>query len=275
MQKKKEGPGSANSLKTRLEKEFFIDCGMGLSGWPKGCGIVFFVLFSACSDHHGEPAPAPVREPEIVMPSVPDDTVPLERKLLAAGLVNIQSVDPRIRVDLKYASRDNFMHADVYGGLRRAYLQPEVASMLKKAEDLLAQKDSNLTLLVWDAARPQSVQQLMWDTLQMPFDEKIRFLSNPKNASVHNYGAAVDVSISGPDGPLDMGTSFDFFGKAAEPRFEQACLQDGSLSRAQLENRLLLRSVMRGAGFRQLDTEWWHYNAFSRADVKSKYALIK
>jgi len=51
-------------------------------------------------------------------------------------------------------------------------------------------------------------------------------------------------------------------------------LQKGALSREQYQSRLLLRSVMKSQGFRQLPTEWWHYNAYSRDVARSKYKVL-
>src|SRR5690606_8888251 len=80
----------------------------------------------------------------------------LEQKIIDAGLVNVQDVDPSILVDLKYSTTDNFMEKDVYGHLKRAYLQPSVAEDLKKCQSYLKSKDSSLTLLIFDAVRPRS-----------------------------------------------------------------------------------------------------------------------
>ena len=148
-------------------------------------------------------------------------------------MVDIQEIEPQIRVDLKYSTLDNFVGIDLYGDLDKAFCQPDVAEKLKKAYDYLQEEDSTLTLLVFDAVRPVFVQQKMWDTLQMPIHEKTKFLSNPKNHSIHNYGAALDISISTKNGEeLDMGTPFDFIGKLAYPRKEKKLPISISLLRA-------------------------------------------
>ena len=137
------------------------------------------------------------------------------------GLVNIQSVDSSIVVDLKYATSDNFMKKDVYGCLRRCYLQPDVALRIKDSQSFLKSIDSTLSLKIFDGLRPRSVQQIMWDLLDMPIEEKTKFVSNPKNGSLHNFGAAVDITLidvaTGKE--LDMGTPYDFFGKEAHHAF--------------------------------------------------------
>ena len=91
----------------------------------------------------------------------------------AYKLVNILLIDSTLAIDLKYTGIDNFMEKDVYGCLNNCYLQPEVAQKLKIAQHLLQQEDSTLGLLIWDGARPRSVQQYMWDILEMPDNDKL------------------------------------------------------------------------------------------------------
>lgn len=211
--------------------------------------------------------------------SIPDEKdVPdsLTVRCREAGLVNIADRLPGVIIDLKYSSTDNFLGQDVYGPFQTAWLQPEVAEMLAKAYRLLQERDTALTFVIFDATRPLSVQKVMWATLRMPLEEKGKYLSNPVQGSVHNYGAAVDLSLANRDTgiPLDMGTPFDHFGREAEPVQEQALLREGVITQAQVRNRLLLREVMEGAGFRQLPTEWWHYNAYSREEAKQRFRII-
>lgn len=200
----------------------------------------------------------------------------LEKKLIRAGLVNIQTIVPEIQVELKYSTTDNFLHADVYGDLTNAYLQKDVAQKLKTAYQFLQETHPELTFIIYDAVRPLSIQYKMWEILDLPPGQKEKYLSNPKNGSIHNYGAAIDMSLAEKNGkPLDMGTPFDFFGEAAEPQLEYKMLNEGVLTQQQINNRKILRSVMQKAGFRQLPAEWWHYNSCSREEAKIKYAPIK
>tara|TARA_B110000208_G_scaffold187955_1_gene246778 strand:+ start:759 stop:1586 length:828 start_codon:yes stop_codon:yes gene_type:complete len=215
--------------------------------------------------------PKPVKTSNIKL-----DSLGLEVYLKNFGLVNIQEVEPSIRVDLKYSTTDNFVGIDMYSDLTKAFCQPDVAEKLKKAYQYLQEEDSTLTLLVFDAVRPVFVQQKMWDTLKMPIREKTKFLSNPRNHSIHNYGAAVDISLTTKDGEeLDMGTPFDFIGKLAHPREEKRLLKEGKLTQKQIENRVLLRKVMKKAGFFNIQTEWWHWNSCSRNTAKSKYKVVR
>lgn len=208
--------------------------------------------------------------------SIPTPPGKLESELIAAGLVNIADVIPGIRVELMYSTTNNFMGKDMYGDLTNAYLQADVAEKLKKAESLLKSKDSSLTLLVYDGVRPLQIQQLMWDSLDVPMAEKKNFLSNPTNKSLHNYGAAVDLTIATNHGvPLDMGTPYDFIGQLAYPTLEEQMLKEGKLTADQIANRKLLRSVMFQSGFTGIESEWWHFNSCTREEANVRYKVIE
>lgn len=200
----------------------------------------------------------------------------VEINLLNSGLTDVQTLDSSIVVDLKYSGIDNFMEADVYGDWNRAFLQAEVAEKLVIAQHLLKSKFPEYSLIVFDAVRPVSVQQKMWDNIEMPINEKTKYLSNPQNGSLHNFGAAVDVSIVDENKEeLDMGTPFDYFGELAYPSKEQDLLNSGELSQKQINNRKLLRDVMKKSGFSNLSTEWWHFNSCSRSQARIKYELVQ
>src|SRR5690554_3028226 len=79
----------------------------------------------------------------------------LEKKMLVAGLVDIQTVDSTIQVDVKYATTDNFMGQVLYPDYHKVYLQPVVAERLSLAQKALQKIDSSLTLLVFDGTRPR------------------------------------------------------------------------------------------------------------------------
>ncbi len=232
----------------------------------------------------GPPAENPDSQPEVVAASdltIPSEDAPitptseLEKSLINAGLVDVQSLDSSIMVDLKYSSIDNFVGVDVYGELERCYLQPEVAEKLAEAQKHLSSQRPGYRLLIYDGARPRSVQQILWDTLQKPEDLKPLYVADPQEGSIHNYGSAVDLTIADEQGkPLDMGTHYDFFGELAYPTKEDELLSQGLLSQTQIENRNLLRTVMKQAGFSGIDTEWWHFNAYSRKKAQELYQVI-
>jgi D-alanyl-D-alanine dipeptidase len=202
----------------------------------------------------------------------------LEQRIIDSGLVNIQEIDSSIMIEVKYSGLDNFMKTDLYGSLNRIYLQPEVAERLSLTQKALKEKDSTLSLLVYDGVRPRSVQQRMWEALDtIPFQKRIKFVSNPKNGSIHNYGCAVDLTIFDhkTNTVLDMGAGYDDLRKIAYPRHEKYFLESGELTNEQYHNRKLLRSVMRKGGFWVIPTEWWHFNAFTREKAKELYGIVE
>lgn len=190
------------------------------------------------------------------------------------GLVNIKKIDPSIRIELKYATKDNFTKSILYGNLTEAYLHPIAAEKLAKAQKLLKDKDPTLSLLVYDAARPLSIQRKMYEVVQnTPYHA---YVANPTRTGLHNYGIAVDLTICDSEGnPLDMGTPFDFFGRKAGISEEEILIKEGKLTRKQVNNRKLLRSVMTEAGFLTIRGEWWHFNALSLAEAKKKTIVIE
>ncbi|MBP5994127.1 MAG: M15 family metallopeptidase [Crocinitomicaceae bacterium] len=192
------------------------------------------------------------------------------------NLVDVQSLNKDILVELKYATTDNFMGVILYDRLKKAYLQKDVAERLSKVQAYLSQLKPGFHLLIYDALRPVSVQQKMWDALDsLPPIERGKFVSNPKNRSLHNMGAAVDLTILDQNSvPLDMGAGYDDIRQIAYPSMEKQFVAEGKLTAVHIENRDLLRKVMKSQGFRQLQTEWWHFNACSRADGLLKYKVL-
>ncbi|MDR0385789.1 MAG: M15 family metallopeptidase [Prevotellaceae bacterium] len=191
-----------------------------------------------------------------------------------AGLVNVRDLDTSIVVQLLYATENNFVGEQIYRSLREAYLQVETANKLVHAQQYLKQIHSEWKLIVYDAARPQQAQEIMWNKVKnTPMK---RYVTSPQRISMHTYGVAVDVSIlDGYNRELDMGTPVDFLGSRAEPANEAKCLASGELTAEQVNNRKLLRTVMKKAGFRGISNEWWHFEAFTRAEAREKYAPVK
>lgn len=211
--------------------------------------------------------------------SEPQEVVPLKYDLAVQypTLTDIWLVDSTIRVELKYATADNFMGIVLYDSIDRLYVQKDVAVKLSRAQELLKKSHPDLSLLIYDGVRPLSVQQKMWDALDtIPVKERTKFVSNPKNGSIHNYGAAVDLTICDQNGiPLDMGAGYDDIRKIAYPSLEKEFLQKGELTEQHIRNRKLLRSVMSQAGFYNIPTEWWHFNSCTREEAKRKYQLVR
>lgn len=192
------------------------------------------------------------------------------------GLVDIMSVDSTIQVSLMYSRADNFTGKVLYTDLREAYLHPKAATALAKAQQALKKLRPELSLKVYDATRPMSVQQKMWNTVAGT--KKSIYVSNPRNGGgMHNYGLAVDITLcdalSGDT--LDMGTKVDFLGSYAHIDNEAGLVSQHIISKEAKKNRELLRKVMTEAGFKPLRTEWWHFNLVSRAEAKAHYKAVR
>lgn len=190
------------------------------------------------------------------------------------GFINIATADSTIIIDLVYTRADNFTGQILYKELQEAYLHPDALQGLVRAQQELKKRSPGYRLIVYDAARPMSVQQQMWNVVKGT--SKSIYVSNPaRGGGLHNYGLAVDVSILDEQGvPLSMGTPVDHLGTEAHISDEATLVQQGVLTRQEQKNRLLLRSVMRTAGFRTLPSEWWHFNWCSRQEAKAKYKVI-
>lgn len=190
------------------------------------------------------------------------------------GFINIAEADSSIAIDLMYTRADNFTGQVLYEDLREAYLHPEAMESLLKAQELLRREHPGYSLIVYDAARPMSVQQKMWNAVKGT--PCYIYVSNPaRGGGLHNYGLAVDISIIDAQGqPLPMGTPVDHLGKEAHITAEEQLVRTGKITPQELENRRLLRRVMKTAGFRPLPSEWWHFNRVSRQTAREKYRII-
>jgi len=205
-----------------------------------------------------------------------DSITYFERLMINAGLKLVVDYDSTIKVKLLYSTTDNFMRKDIYGDFDKAYLLPYVCKRLAAAQKYLKSKHPGYSLIIYDAARPFICQQMLWDYAPLSASQKPLYVSNPKKTSLHNYGAAVDVAIVNENNvQLDFGTPFDFFEEESQPQKEQQLLTQGKLTSKQIENRKLLRDVMKAGGFSSIKTEWWHFNAASRKIAMEKFKLIK
>ena len=196
------------------------------------------------------------------------------QQLARQGYQEIEQCDPTIHISLMYARPDNFCGVVLYNDLREAFLHPEAMKALQKAQAYLKQLRPDLSLKVYDAARPMHIQQRMWD--EVKHTSKAIYVSNPAHGGgMHNYGMAVDITLCTLKGDtLDMGTKIDYMGKAAHIDNEAALVSTHIISPEARRNRQLLRQVMRYGGFMPLRTEWWHFNKCSRAVAKKYYKVI-
>ncbi|MCR4922318.1 MAG: M15 family metallopeptidase [Bacteroidaceae bacterium] len=207
--------------------------------------------------------------------TLPAQTSPTAQQMARLGFVDVRQQDSTIHVSLMYSRPDNFTGRTLYADLREAYLHPKAARALLRAQQLLRARRPDLALKVFDAARPMHIQQAMWNTVKGTPQQD--YVSNPRNGGgLHNYGLAVDISLCDAQtgDTLDMGTVVDHLGPEAHTDREEALVRQGTISAQALANRLLLRDVMRQAGFTPLRTEWWHFNLVSRAEARAHYKPI-
>lgn len=235
----------------------------------------FLILLSSCSEVN---SPTNDKTIDIQESQVEEkENKCVDSILLTLNIVDIQSIDSTIQVDLKYASIDNFTKEQLYFRIEKLYLQKDVAQRIAKSQRYLKTLHPDYSLLLFDGLRPVEVQQRMWDALDtIPVAQRGKFVSNPKNHSVHNYGAAIDLTIVDGNGKqLDMGAGYDDIRKIAYPSLEAQFLASGELQVFQIENRKLLRKVMQHQGFINIPSEWWHFNAYSRNEVKRRYKVLE
>lgn len=162
------------------------------------------------------------------------------------NLVNIQKINPRIKLDIRYATPNNFTNKAVYTS-SHCFLLKETAQKIDAAQKEL--EPMGLGLLIFDGYRPRSVQQLFWNLVPDP-----RYVADPKKGSRHNSGCAVDCTLVDAQGNLlEMPTDFDDFTEKAHRDYMHA-------SPTALKNRALLEKVMVKHGFKGLPTEWWHFD---------------
>lgn len=162
-------------------------------------------------------------------------------------LVDLEKVNPHIRIDIRYATPDNFMKEPLYPEARCLLLK-EVAEKLSRVQQALEKE--GLGLKVFDGYRPLSVQKKMW--ARFPLEG---YVADPAKGSNHNRGAAVDLTLvdlkTGRE--LPMPSAYDEFSERAHRDYTQATPEA-------IRNRKTLRDAMEKEGFTGISTEWWHFD---------------
>ena len=169
------------------------------------------------------------------------------QKDTAQKMQDVTILAPLIKVDLRYATANNFTKHVIYPKTARCYLRLKVAERLAAVQKSLEQKE--LGLKVYDCYRPRPVQAKLWALVP---DE--RYVANPKNGSRHNRGAAIDLTLVDINGvELAMPTPYDDFTSRAHRSYQD-------LPAEALKNRATLEAAMAAQGFLPLPTEWWHFD---------------
>ena len=120
-----------------------------------------------------------------------------------------------VRMDLRYATFDNVTGHDLYCGVQRAFVHKDAAAKLRKAVKIMEREMPGSTLVIFDASRPLYAQEALRKTVRgTPYSA---YVSSPATGGLHNFGLALDLSITDADGNLlDMGT--DFFARLCAGR---------------------------------------------------------
>lgn len=192
----------------------------------------------------------PVRPVEELRREALAATPPVERgEFRQTDLVELRSLDPTIKYDIRYATTNNFMDAVFYSEAK-AFLQRPAAEALVRAHTKL--RALGYGLLIHDAYRPWYVTRMFWDAT--PPEHK-HFVADPSLGSRHNRGAAVDLTLYDlkTGAPVAMVGGYDEFSERSYPDYP------GGTSR-QRWHRELLRDAMEAEGFRVYEFEWWHFD---------------
>lgn len=163
-------------------------------------------------------------------------------------LVDLILLDNSIRLDIVYATPDNFTGVQIYPQAR-AFLQRPVAEALLRVQHALAQRGYGL--LIFDAYRPWHVTQQFWQD----YPQYRNYLADPIEGSRHNRGCAVDLALCDihTGTPLTMPCAYDDFSERAHPTYTGGTAE-------QLTNRDDLRQAMELENFTVHTYEWWHFD---------------
>jgi D-alanyl-D-alanine dipeptidase len=175
---------------------------------------------------------------------------PREEKVLRKpDLVELSRMDAAIHLEIRYATKNNFLGAPVYSQ-GRAFLQRPAALALVRA--LHALEPLGYGLLIHDGYRPWYVTKIFWEAT--PAEGRI-FVADPAHGSRHNRGCAVDLTLydlkSGA--PVEMPGTYDEMSPRSFPNYP------GGTS-LQRWHRELLRHAMEAEGFTVYEAEWWHFD---------------
>lgn len=166
-----------------------------------------------------------------------------------SDLVDLAALDPRIKLDIRYATSDNFLSTPVYSSARAFMQRPAAEALLRAHRELLKQ---GYGLLIFDAYRPWYVTRIFWDATP---PDKHEFVADPAQGSRHNRGCAVDLSLydlkTGQE--IEMTGGYDEMSPRSYPDYTGG-------TESQRAHRQLLRHAMEKQGFSVYPSEWWHYD---------------
>ncbi|HMS08138.1 MAG TPA: M15 family metallopeptidase [Pyrinomonadaceae bacterium] len=164
-------------------------------------------------------------------------------------MIELIKLDATIKLDIRYATDNNFVGKKVYPEAR-AFLQRPAAEAVVRVHKKLAA--DGLGLVIYDGYRPWAITKLFWEVTP---EDKRKFVANPERGSKHNRGCAIDLSIFDlKTGKLvPMPSDYDEFTERASPDYAGGTEEER-------RNRDLLRNLMEAEGFTVNANEWWHFD---------------
>jgi len=166
-----------------------------------------------------------------------------------SDLVDLAKLDPRIKLEIRYATTDNFLSTPVYTSARAFLQRPAADAMLRAHRELMKQ---GYGLLIFDAYRPWYVTKIFWDATP---PDKHEFVADPSQGSRHNRGCAVDLTLydlkTGKE--VEMTGGYDEMSQRSYPTYTGGTPE-------QRARRDLLRHAMEQQGFTVYESEWWHFD---------------
>jgi D-alanyl-D-alanine dipeptidase len=168
---------------------------------------------------------------------------------LKPDLVELIKLDPSIKLDIHYASANNFLGVPVYGEARAFLERPAAEAVVRINRRLHAQ---GYGLLIFDGYRPWYITRIFWDATR---PQEHPYLADPAEGSRHNRGCAVDLTIYDlkTGQPVSMPSTYDDFSERAQPGYPGGTADERA-------HREFLRKTMEGEGFTVYPTEWWHFD---------------
>jgi len=176
-------------------------------------------------------------------------SAPKEANKREADLIELIKLDKSIKLDIKYATADNFVGKAVYPEAR-AFLQRPAAEAVVRVHKWLGKQ--GLGIVIYDGYRPWAITKLFWDVVR---EDQRKFVADPAKGSKHNRGCAVDLGIYDlkTGQAIPMPSAYDEFTDRASPDYAGGTDEERA-------NRDKLRQLMEAEGFTVNPNEWWHFD---------------
>lgn len=198
----------------------------------------------------GEFRIVPLRDIEEIRAEALAATPPVEQgSFRESELVELTKLDPTIKLDIRYATDNNFMGSQMYEEAR-AFLQRPAAEALVRVNAAL--EGQGLGVIVYDGYRPWYVTKMFFEATPVAQRD---FVANPADGSRHNRGCAVDLGLydRATGEVLPMPSGYDEFSERAYPDYAGGTAEERA-------NREILRDAMEAEGFTVYQYEWWHFD---------------